>query len=216
MIETSGHTSRRERPALHTYAAQQASQPPAYSTISYNQETSMTVAAPAAAIGQSTNQHSGVNQSQRRHTTTHFPIAHNHAITTSKSEKTPSASACHTMPRMPLAQRPTDPSTTVQRILTAQDVAQLLRPSSNVLHSTASFQRNQDGRRNTMHMHHRSISSPNSSLTVAATAANDGILARSVDDLVTNAALVGESDAAASAAVFLAQTTTNGLHSDRS
>lgn len=203
MGESSGLPGRRERPGI-PYATSSAQQqlPPAYSTISYDQETSMTLTAPSIVVNP---RHNETNNSQRRHTTTHFPIAHNHSITISSSEKPPSASACHTMPRLPSARHTINPTATVQRILTAQDVAQLLRPSASLLHSP--FQRNQEGRRNTLHMHHRSTSTPNSSLTATAVGSNDGILARSVDDLVTNVALVGESEAAAVAAVLMAQST---------
>lgn len=185
MGESSSYTARRERPGIQTYGPSPQQQlPPAYSTISYDHETSMTVSSPIY-IAETTCSQPNID-SQRRHTTTNFPTAQRPI--TSTSEKTPSASA-HTMPRLPSA-RPS----TFTPILTAQDVAQLLRPTST-LH--APFQRNQDGRRNTLHLHHRCTSNDAAIATRAVTNNDDSILSRSVDDLVSNAALVGESEAAA-------------------
>lgn len=193
MGESSGYTARRERPGIQTYTTPTSQQPlpPAYSTISYDHETSMTIASPIYIAETMCHQQQN-NDTQRRHTATNFPIAHRSI--TSTPEKTPSASACHTMPRLPSARRTVAPSTIAAPILTAQDVAQLLRPTGT-LHLP--FQRNQDGRRNTLHLHNRCTSNDASTTTRATATIDDGILTRSVDDLVSNAALVGESDATA-------------------
>lgn len=192
---TSGYQMhRRERPPIQIYTASAVADyqmPPAYSSITYNQETSMTTLASTSCVHEnSQSMQAHLSQRQRRRTTTHFPIAHDQtSITTATptSEKTPTASECHTMPRLPSTRQ-----RSAQHMLTAQEVAQLLRPSTNLLSSA--FQRNQDVRRNTMHIHHRSISTPNSN--IASSNNHDCISARSVDDLVANAALIGESAAA--------------------
>lgn len=200
MGEPSGNMGRRERPGIQNYAASTMHQqsPPAYSTISYNNEASIIQTISTTDMGpiqinnagSTTRQHSGDHH--RRHTTTNFPITEISTQSTMFSEKTPSVAACHTMPRLPSARRATDPPAT--RILTAQDVAQLLRPSTTF---QIPFLRGQEGRRNTMHLHHRRTSDTNLNLSAENDLNNDGILTRSVDDLVANAALVGQSDAAA-------------------
>lgn len=157
MGEPSGTMGRRERPGIQNYTTStlQQQSPPAYSTISYNNETPVAPAMPTTDMGPMQlydNDSAVIRQNatdhHRRHTTTNFPITQQNAVTTTTlQEKTPSAAACHTMPRLPSARRATDPAAT----LTAQDVAQLLRPSAAF---QLPFQR-----RNTMHLHHRGAAS---------------------------------------------------------